>query len=369
MVVNWTCIVCVELLLLHISLCLLANILSTIYIYNLQIHIKEEKSMISLVIPVYNTESELIDRVIRSIEKQDYAQYEIIIVNDGSTLEDTNQYLQKISSKEKIKVISTPNMGVSNARNIGMLHCTGDIIIFADADDELKPCFFSVVEKLFLDDSIDALFCGLDFIDSKTNDLLKRTCCLENKVYSSQNPDIITQLLLDESNDTNINGMLLGAVYGKAYRSKTLKNIQFKTGISKFEDKLFILEYLSSSIKQIYFLKDSFYNYYQYNNSSLHSTNSNDCDSIEKLLTNIYLYTQIDSAILFKFSLKLYRYYLMQYIKTKKGTSDITSVFCNMMSSYFKNKRLRVKDKMYLYFSQTNQTMFKLCILLNLKYK
>jgi glycosyltransferase involved in cell wall biosynthesis len=90
---------------------------------------------ISVVIPVYNGANFIAD-TIRSVLNQTYTNYEVVVVNDGSkdgTIEQLAQF------GDAIKLISIPNGGVSNARNVGIRASSGDYIAFLDADDLWVP--------------------------------------------------------------------------------------------------------------------------------------------------------------------------------------------------------------------------------------
>ena len=96
--------------------------------------------LISIIIPIFNN-SQVLHRTLTSVLNQGLSQnnYEIILVNDGSTdnsLEICKEYANKNPS---IKVISQPNQGVASARNYGIKAAQGDFIYFMDADDYLMP--------------------------------------------------------------------------------------------------------------------------------------------------------------------------------------------------------------------------------------
>lgn len=94
---------------------------------------------ISIIIPVYNTEK-YIERCLQSVLAQTYQQFEIIIVDDGSTdgsIEICKKYAFKTS---QIKIIQIKNSGLSVARNVGIRNASGDYICFVDSDDWID-CF------------------------------------------------------------------------------------------------------------------------------------------------------------------------------------------------------------------------------------
>ena len=104
-------------------------------------------SKLSVIVPIYNTESYL-ERCVNSIINQTYEDLEIILVNDGSN--DGSLAICKNYEKvdNRIKVIDKENGGLSSARNAGLDVCTGDYISFVDSDDFLET---DIYEKLIAD--------------------------------------------------------------------------------------------------------------------------------------------------------------------------------------------------------------------------
>ncbi len=100
--------------------------------------------MISVVIPVYNVEQYLggcLDSVLCSV----YQDFELILVNDGST-DGSFQICGEYAARDsRIRLISQENTGVSAARNRGIDACQGEWIVFVDADDFISPNFLNLV--------------------------------------------------------------------------------------------------------------------------------------------------------------------------------------------------------------------------------
>ncbi|RZL33208.1 MAG: glycosyltransferase [Pedobacter sp.] len=91
--------------------------------------------MVSIIIPVYNAET-TIEETLNSVYAQTFQDFEVIVVNDGST--DNTLTILKGYCKS-INILSTENKGVSHARNLGFKHSKGDYIQYLDADDLLMP--------------------------------------------------------------------------------------------------------------------------------------------------------------------------------------------------------------------------------------
>ncbi len=94
--------------------------------------------MISVVVPIYNVERYL-HRALDSILSQTHKNWEAILVDDGSTDSSGNIAEEYAASDQRFKVIHKPNGGLSDARNAGMQHITGEYLIFLDSDDFLHP--------------------------------------------------------------------------------------------------------------------------------------------------------------------------------------------------------------------------------------
>lgn len=101
--------------------------------------------MISIVIPLYNKE-ETITNTLESIFRQTYSDFEIIIINDGSTDDSVKIINQKFNDK-RIRIINQKNSGVSAARNKGIEESRGEWISFLDGDDEWLPNYLEEVQK------------------------------------------------------------------------------------------------------------------------------------------------------------------------------------------------------------------------------
>ncbi len=102
---------------------------------------ESEKNLLSVVIPYYNL-SKTLPETIDSIKKSEYKNYEIIIVNDGSTDKESIDILKNYENDEKIRIINIENKGLANARNIGAEVAKGEFIAFIDADDKIDKTFY-----------------------------------------------------------------------------------------------------------------------------------------------------------------------------------------------------------------------------------
>jgi glycosyltransferase involved in cell wall biosynthesis len=100
---------------------------------------------VSVIMPLYNKEHE-IGRAIQSILLQTFTNFEVIVVNDGST--DRGSEIVRSLSDPRIRIIDQTNAGVSTARNKGIAEAQADLIAFLDADDEWEPDFLETIIRL-----------------------------------------------------------------------------------------------------------------------------------------------------------------------------------------------------------------------------
>lgn len=113
---------------------------------------------LSIIIPVYNKEKYIRD-CINSILAQTFTNFEIIIINDGST--DNTIKILKSFKDSRIKLINTNNNGVSTARNIGINHASGEYITFIDGDDTIDPDYCEkIANEILKYDYPDLLILG-----------------------------------------------------------------------------------------------------------------------------------------------------------------------------------------------------------------
>ena len=101
---------------------------------------------ISVVMPLYNNAKE-VHRALRSVLDQSVFDFEVLVVNDGST--DGGDIVVRMINDKRIRIIDQNNKGVSAARNRGIAEAKGDLIAFLDADDEWKPDFLETIMRLY----------------------------------------------------------------------------------------------------------------------------------------------------------------------------------------------------------------------------
>jgi glycosyltransferase involved in cell wall biosynthesis len=118
--------------------------------------------LVSVILPTYNRAGSLLPAV-ESVLRQTYKRIELIVIDDGST-DGTSDALAPYVSR--IKYIHQENGGVSSARNLGIAHCTGDLIAFIDSDDTWEPDKLTIqIENLSRHRSAIADSCDAEITD------------------------------------------------------------------------------------------------------------------------------------------------------------------------------------------------------------
>lgn len=137
-------------------------------------------SKISVVIPLYNKE-ESIEKTLLSVLNQNFPDFEIIIVNDGST----DASLQKIEQFEdnRIKLFHQDNKGAASARNLGIEKSTSELIAFLDADDIWLPNHLEELHQLYLDFPNCGMYCSRYLTSITENKQLKNNLLGINDNY------------------------------------------------------------------------------------------------------------------------------------------------------------------------------------------
>lgn len=123
---------------------------------------------ISVIVPVHNSEK-YISYCVKSVIAQTYENWELILVDDGST-DNSLKILQALAKKDnRIYVIHQENEGPGRARNVGIVHATGDYIVFLDSDDRINKDYLSLLSKR----NEDVVFIDVNQTDEKFH-ILKR---------------------------------------------------------------------------------------------------------------------------------------------------------------------------------------------------
>ena len=140
---------------------------------------------ISVIIPVYNVEDYL-KKCINSILAQNFEDYEILLIDDGST-DNSGEICDEYANKnQQIKVIHQKNKGLGGARNTGIKAATGKYLLFVDSDDFIKSDMLNILFKTAEDTNADVVLFGADFVDEQGKTLSVRMPLCNEKIITKQ---------------------------------------------------------------------------------------------------------------------------------------------------------------------------------------
>lgn len=227
----------------------------------------------SIIIPVYNAER-TIRKCLKSILTQSYNNFELIIINDGSTDSSKKICEEFVRNDKRIVLINTDNYGVSHARNIGLNKSEGDYVIFVDSDDYVKQSMLEEINEKLLEDNIDIMILGITFIDDKGNEEIQHS--IKKGRYNS---NTFWKSFYKEQIRTGI----YGYISNKVYKNELLKlnNILFDENMKSQEDYNFALSAYSYA-NEFLLCDKSFYFYVK-------SEASRDRDLLAYLKNNLKL--------------------------------------------------------------------------------
>lgn len=216
---------------------------------------------LSIIVPAYNVETYLpatLDSLLSIRFSQDY---EIIVVNDGST-DTTGDVVRDYQQKSNnIRLFTIENQGVSNARNLGLRQASGDYITFVDGDDTVEPDFY---EKAVAE--LDSG--GYDFVQG---------------CYREVHPDkTLYPMRVDQDAELDDRREMLEAfccpgkkrihnnVWDKVFRADVARGVSFDRKLTVSEDEKYVFDILLAS-HRIKLLKDISVNYIQRSSSVIHN--------------------------------------------------------------------------------------------------
>lgn len=203
--------------------------------------------MVSIIVPVYNAEKYL-RQCLDSIQSQTYTDFEVILVDDGST-DCSGAICDEYAQKDKrFRVVHQKNGGVSVARNKGLDNAEGDSIVFIDSDDYIDSMFLQNLTKE--SPQSDWVIGGYETFPSKHKTVLNNESLLV---------DDISQFIIQY-----ISQLSTTVPWGKLYKLELIRkfDLKFEESIRLSEDWIFNMSYLKYC-KSVHIISESRYFYYE----------------------------------------------------------------------------------------------------------
>jgi glycosyltransferase involved in cell wall biosynthesis len=202
---------------------------------------------ISVIVPVFNVEHYL-RRCLDSISAQTFAEFEVVLVDDGSTDGSADICREYVDRDRRFRLVQQENGGLSAARNAGIEHSCGTFLSFIDGDDAVAPRMLEVLHDLI------------------TKHEASMSVCSINNVYGSRIvPQYPTQETFvcdgQEALRLTLEGKRIpGSICCKLLRRSDLGSVRFPIGLT-YEDAYFIMQ-LTNSLRQVAVTTEPLYQYY-----------------------------------------------------------------------------------------------------------
>ena len=203
--------------------------------------------LISVIVPAYNVEK-YIKTCLDSIIAQTYFNFEVIVINDGST-DQTEKILNEYESNSKIRIFSQKNGGLSAARNHGLKLANGELVCFIDSDDSVKSDYLEkLVAPFFEDSDVDITVCGYQekFEKNVINHILKT-----QKITGYQ----ATEDLLIKQQDFNV------LAWNKLYRKSLFTDYHIEYPVGRIHEDNLTTYKLFFHAQKITYISDELYIY------------------------------------------------------------------------------------------------------------
>ena len=214
---------------------------------------------ISVIVPVYNVEKEL-PRCIESLLTQTYSNFELLLINDGSS-DGSPEIMERYAEKDlRIRTLHKKNGGVSSARNRGLEQAKGEYVCFVDADDVVASCYLEWLCRAIQESRLPLAICKqVDFEEKETDPF----CDLPTEMPALKTHKIENYTFWNENVCTRcVRGMM---------RADLVRDIRYDEQIAIGEDALFMVQALLRT-KGYVCVPCALYAYYIRPDSAIHQS-------------------------------------------------------------------------------------------------
>lgn len=199
---------------------------------------------VSVVIPCFNQGSTIVETLL-SVQAQSYPDFEIIIVNDGSTDEFTVKILNQIN-EPNTTVLHTSNKGLPSARNSGISASSGKYILPLDSDDLIEPTYIEkAVAILKNNESIGIVYCRANLFGAVNSEWALPPYTVQNMMFDNV---IFCSALFRKRDWLKVGGYDVGMVYGWEDYDFWLSLIELGREVHQIPENLFFYRVASNSM-------------------------------------------------------------------------------------------------------------------------
>ena len=245
----------------------------------------------SLIMPVYNTSELLLKAAVDSVLRQDYDDYELIIVDDGS-----EPYVAELCDKlaldnNSIRVYHQTNKGVSVARNSGIAIACGIYVMFVDSDDVLGEHTLRECAEIIGRTDADYVFGGIKKINTDEELILNYGKEIDYKVFTYEEIPTVKAALLGQNRyefqNVSGGGVVNRGPYARAVRTSLAKQILFNPNLKIGEDVVWNMQVLNR-VKSACFVNRIWYGYICNENSAIRKYYGNRNEILGEYIQNLY---------------------------------------------------------------------------------
>lgn len=194
---------------------------------------------ISIIIPIYNGEK-YIERCLYSVQKQTYKDFEVLLIDDGSTDNSKKICKQFVERDNRFLYFYKNNGGAGTARNFGLEKCSGEYVVFPDCDDWVDERYLEILYNQMIEMNLDLCICNSRHYDNDGTTKKNKKKYYGNDIFFQTNESVKENYLML---------LKLGFVQGpsdKIYRMSIIKenNLKFPA-LKRSQDVVFNLDYLN----------------------------------------------------------------------------------------------------------------------------
>lgn len=240
--------------------------------------------LFSIVVPVYNQEKYL-DECIKSVLEQDFSDFELILVDDGST-DLSSAICDKYKEQdERIKVIHKTNGGLPSARKAGAAIACGDYIVTLDSDDYMQKNSLAMLSNIVKEYSPDII--SFDYISAYETSRKKMLSCYEEGLYLGDKLHSLKQQVLYHRGKPFFTFGLPPSTWTKTIKREQYLKAQttVNNGIKMGEDVCVTFPAILNC-NSLYILKEPIINYRILSTSISHNFRPNDIKDLKLLISH-----------------------------------------------------------------------------------
>lgn len=220
--------------------------------------------LISVIVPVYNV-ARFLKKCVQSILSQTFTDFELLLIDDGST-DDSRLICDDYQKKDdRIKVVHKINGGLSSARNAGLDLAKGNYVCFIDSDDFVHVNFLERLYNSIKDNDSDISCCNFAFTNEEGEILSvqNKNCLFSSRTYDKNK---ISKIAFDK------NRISFVITVNKLYKRKLFDNIRFPLG--RLHEDEWVVHRIFGEAKSISTIEDVLYYYVQREGSIVHYKNN-----------------------------------------------------------------------------------------------